>query len=171
MTNATAPTIEQLLAVPAGEGDHFHFLNHLATVKVAAGESTTGMSAVEFSAPRGFGPPLHVHREEDEVMYVIDGRIRLDVGDDPVWAETGSVVSLPHGVPHVFQVESATARFLTVTAGRRSAPSFDRFVAALGDPTALPSMPAPGDISPGHVAQVCAEHGIEVLGPPPAPLD
>jgi hypothetical protein len=32
-------------------------------------------------------------------------------------------------------------------------------------------MPAPVEIDPGHVAAVCARHGIEVLGPPPAPLD
>ena len=102
---------------------------------------------------------------------MIDGRIRLDVGDDSVFAETGTMVSLPHGIPHVFQVESYTARFLTVAAGRNAQPSFDRFVAALGTPTELPSLPVPVDIDPGHVAQVCAQHGIEVLGPPPAPLD
>lgn len=171
MTTATAPTIEELIAVPTGTGDHLHFLNHLATIKVSGGDSATGMSAVEFTAPRGFGPPLHVHRDEDEIMYVIDGRIRLDVGDDSVFAETGTVVSLPHGVPHVFQVESDTARFLTVTAGRSSAPGFDRFVAALGSPTDVATLPTPVEIDPGHVAAVCAEHGIEVLGPPPAPLD
>ena len=171
MTTLTAPTIDQLLAVPAGDGEHHHFLNHLATVKVAAGESASGMSAVEFTAPRGFGPPLHQHREEDEIMYVIAGDIRLHLGDETVMATTGTVVSLPHGIPHIFQVESDTARFLTVTAGRRSAPSFDRFVAALGTPTDLSALPEPVEIDPGHVAQVCAEHGIEVLGPPPAPLD
>ena len=171
MTTATAPTINDLLAVPAGEGDHYHFLNHLATVKVAAGDSTTGMNVVEFTAPRGFGPPLHVHTDEDEIMYVIDGRIRLDVGDEAVYAETGTVVSLPHGVPHVFQIESTTARFLTVTSGRTAKPSFDRFVSALGAPTDLATLPTPVEIDPGHVAQVCAQHGIEVLGPPPAPLD
>jgi quercetin dioxygenase-like cupin family protein len=171
MNTMTAPTIDQLLAVPAGEGDHHHFLNHLATVKVGAGDSATGLTAVEFTAPRGFGPPLHVHREEDEILYVIDGRIRLDIGDTAAWAEAGTVVSLPHGVPHVFQVESATARFLTVTAGRSAAPGFDAFVRALGTPTDLATLPAPVEIDPGHVAAVCAAHGIEVLGPPPAPLD
>lgn len=171
MTTATAPTINDLVAVPAGEGDHYHFLNHLATVKVGAGDSATGMSATEFTAPRGFGPPLHVHSEEDELLYVIEGDIRLDVGDDSVTAHTGTMVSLPHGIPHVFQVESTTARFITITSGRETSPSFDRFVSALGTPTDLAVLPVPTEIDPGHVAQVCAQHGIEVLGPPPAPLD
>lgn len=171
MSTIDAPTIQSLVAVAPGDGDHRFFLNHLATVKVGAGESTSGMSAVEFTAPRGFGPPLHLHREEDEIMYVLEGEIRLDIGDSSVVATAGTVASLPHGVPHVFQVVSERARFLTVTAGRQSAPSFDRFVQALGTPTDPTALPMPVEIDPGHVAQVCAEHGIEVLGPPPAPLD
>ena len=170
-TTKTTTTIEHLGAVPDGDGVHHHFLNHLATVKVGAGDSASGLNMVEFLAPRGFGPPLHVHREEDELMYVIDGRVRLEFGGDTVYAETGSAVSLPHGVPHTFQVESDTARMLTIAAGRSSAPSFDRFVATLGVATDDARIPEPVEIDPGHVAGVCADHGMEVLGPPPAPLD
>ena len=54
-----AATIESLQSVPADEGDHHFFLNHLATVKVGAGGSDSGLALVEFVAPRGFGPPLH----------------------------------------------------------------------------------------------------------------
>ena len=82
----------------------------------------------------------------------------------------GAVVTLPHGVPHVWQVVSDKARFLTVNAGRRKAPSFDHFVATLGTPTDSRTLPDPIEIDPAHVAQVCAVHGIEVL-PPPAPLE
>jgi quercetin dioxygenase-like cupin family protein len=172
MTNTTATTIESLQSVPAGEGDHHFFLNHLATVKVGAGDSDSGLALVEFVAPRGFGPPLHMHTEEDELMYVLEGEIRVDLGDaDSTVVSTGAVVTLPHGIPHVWQVVSDGARFLTVNAGRRNGPSFDNFVAALGTPTDPRALPDPIEIDPGHVAQVCAAHGIEVLGPPPSPLD
>lgn len=171
MSITDVPTIRTLEAVPAGDGDHRFFLNHLATIKIAGGESASGMSAIQFTAPRGFGPPLHRHREEDEIMYVVDGEIRLDIGDTPTVATPGTVVSMPHGIPHVFQVLSEEATFLTVTAGRSNSPGFDVFVRALGTPTDPQSLPAPVEIDPGHVARVCAEHGIEVLGPPPAPLD
>ena len=66
---------------------------------------------------------------------------------------------------------SDEARFLTINAGRRDGPSFDQFVAALGTPTDPSALPDPIEIDPGHVAAVCAQHGIEVLGPPPPPLD
>ena len=104
--------------LPEGEGVHRAFLNHLATVKLDAGSSASGMGAVEFLAPRGFGPPLHVHREEDELFYVIDGHVRFEYGGDSVHGETGALLLLPNAEPHTFQVESDTARFLTVVAGR-----------------------------------------------------
>lgn len=170
-TRTGAVPMDRIAAVESGGGDHRFFLNHLASVKVEAGSSTSQMSVVEFTAPRGFGPPLHVHSEEDEIMYVLDGEIRLDLGDVTEVVSGGAVVSLPHGIPHVFQVISEQARFLTVTSGGGEHPTFDEFVRTLGAPTDPERLPAPVEIDPGRVARVAAEHGIEILGPPPAPLD
>ena len=77
--------------LPEGEGVHRAFLNHLATVKVDPGDSASGLGAVEFQAPEGFGPPLHKHREEDELFYVIDGRVRFEFCDRSVHGETGAL--------------------------------------------------------------------------------
>lgn len=156
--------------LPAGEGVHRAFLNHLGTVKVDPGDSASGIGAVEFMAPRGFGPPLHVHREEDELFHVIDGRVRFELGDRAVYGETGAVLLLPSRVAHTFQVESTTARFLTVVAGRRHEPSFVEMVHQLGTELDEGQLPEPVDIDPGAVAEACAHHGIEVLGPPPGAL-
>ena len=156
--------------LPEGEGVHRAFLNHLATVKLDPGSSDSGMGAVEFLAPRGFGPPLHVHREEDELFYVVDGRIRFELGDQVVHGGTGALLALPCRVAHTFQVESETARFLTVVAGRRHEPSFLEMVHDLGARMPQARLPEPVEIDPGQVAEACARHGIEVLGPPPGAL-
>jgi quercetin dioxygenase-like cupin family protein len=151
-------------------GHHLHFLDHLATVKVRAGEDGA-MSVVEFEAPRGFGPPLHRHRHEDEVFVVLDGELAFHHGDDRLVTQAGGVAFLPHGVPHTFQVLSPTARFTCVIGGAGGAsPTFDRMVEALGVPTDTPVLPTPVGVDPTRVADVCLEHGIEVVGPPPAPL-
>lgn len=169
MSNVTSiqPSVR---AVPAGTGEHHHFLDHLATVKVRSTDIASGMNVVEFTAPRGFGPPLHAHAEEDEIMLVADGEVRLRAGDVEALATAGNVTVLPAGIPHTFQVVSPTARFITISAGRAEQPSFDTFVRTLGRPVDDPSTIEPEGIDPGHVAAVCAAHGIEVLGPPPAPL-
>ncbi len=152
------------------EGRHTHFLNHLATTKVTADQAGT-MTAVEFFAPRGFGPPLHVHDDEDEILVVLDGEIAFSSGDVEAVATTGGLAWLPHGRPHTFQVLSDTARYLSVTASTTGRPRFDQFVAALGAPTDDPTLPSPEEIDPGRVAAVGSAHGITMMGPPPAPLD
>lgn len=78
---------------------------------------------------------------------------------------------LPRGVPHRFQVHSEEARFLNVTGSSTGSPRFDAMVATLGTPITEPRLPAPVPIDPGAVAEVCAEHGIDILGPPPPPID
>jgi quercetin dioxygenase-like cupin family protein len=153
-----------------GSGTHLHFLNHLASVKVAA-HGTRSMSVVQFTASRGFGAPLHRHEHEDELFVVIDGELRFFLDDDVLAGPTGSIAYLAAARPHTFQVVSDRAVILNVTASRTRAPRFDEMVAALGVPTDPHALPEPQPIDPGAVAEVCAAHGITVLGPPPAPLD
>lgn len=164
------PDNSQPYVLQRDEGVHLHFLNTLATQKLTAGERSS-MTVVEFDQPRGFGPPLHCHDDEDELIVVLDGEISFRSGEVEAVGRAGSIVHLPHGVPHTFQVISETARMLTVTSSADTAPRFDRFVGALGAPTPMPVIPQPGEIDPHEVASVGAAHGIEILGPPPAPLD
>lgn len=156
--------------IAPGSGTHHHFLNHLATVKVAAAGGRS-MSVVQFEATRGFGAPLHRHEHEDEVFVVLEGELRFTYGEDTIAGPQGTIAYLPAAQPHTFQVISDTAAFLNVTASRTRVPRFDEMVAALGvatDPTALPE---DQPIDPGHVAAICAEYDITILGPPPGPLE
>ena len=156
--------------LPAHEGRHLHFLNHLATVKVVAGVDGA-LSAVEFRAPRSIGPPLHVHDDEDELFIVIDGEVAFRTGDDEIVGGPGAYAFLPRRIPHTFQVRSTEARFAVITGSTTGPPRFDAMVEALGSPAPEPSLPDAEPIDPGRVAEVCRRHGIEVLGPPPPPLD
>ncbi|MGM0818217.1 MAG: cupin domain-containing protein [Actinomycetota bacterium] len=167
---STYPTPNRAPEVIApGSGHHLHFLNHLATLKVRAGEDGA-LSVVEFTAPRGLGPPLHEHEDEDECFVVLSGEVAFHVADDRLTAGEGGVAFLPHGVPHTFQVRSETARFLCVTGSRVQAPRFDRMVVDLGADAPEGRLPEPGPVDAGRVTEVCRAHGIAVLGPPPAAL-
>ncbi len=170
MTTTTLPSSTAPYVLARDEGDHRHFFNHLATTKVDAGE-TASMAVVEFTAPRGFGPPLHVHDDEDEVMIVLDGEIAFRSGDDEHVGGAGATVHLPHGVPHSFQVLSETARFTTISSRLHGPARFGAFVADLGDDLHEPVVPDPVEIDPVAVGTASARHGITLLGPPPAPLD
>lgn len=169
MQTDTTPATRPPVVLAAGDGARFHFLDNLATVKVAGAGGD--LSVVEFLAPRGFGPPLHRHNDEDELFVILDGELSLETQGSAHTAGEGVVAMLPRAVPHRFQVLSETARFLNVTGSSAGAPRFDQMVSTLGIPTDDDSIPDPMDIDPGHVAEVCAAHGIDILGPPPPPLD
>ncbi len=159
---------EAIVQAP-GAGRRLSFLNHLATVKVPS-EGGRSMSVVEFLAPRGFGPPEHRHNDEDELFVVMEGEIRYSTGGDTFAGPAGSIAYLPRAVPHSFQVVSDMARILNVTASSSVIPRFDEMVQALGAPFDGEGLPEPGPIDPAEVAAVCADHGIDVVGPPPPAL-
>ena len=65
------------------------FLHNLATVHV--NEPT--LSIVELSGAPGDTPPLHLHADEDETFYVLDGEVTLHIaGQDPVVLGAGNSV-------------------------------------------------------------------------------
>jgi UDP-glucose 4-epimerase len=89
------------------------WLGGLMAIKARAENTGGALGVLEGHAlPKGYGPGLHVHSREDEIMYVIEGQIRLRVGDDDVVAGPGDWVWQPRGVPHAFRVESDSARAL-----------------------------------------------------------
>ncbi len=165
----TLPSTDSPYALEMGEGEHGHFLNHLATTKVRSGDGSL-LSVVEFVAPKGFGPPLHQHDDEDELLIVLDGEIAFRSGDNEFTAGAGGMAYLPRRVPHTFQVLSETARSVSVTSSETGTPLFDQFVETLSVPADEAVLPEPVEIDGGQVAKVGAEHKISILGPPPAPL-
>lgn len=48
------------------------------------------------------GPPLHVHEEQDDTFYVLEGVLAVQVGDDVHDLGPGDFASVPPGVPHTF---------------------------------------------------------------------
>jgi quercetin dioxygenase-like cupin family protein len=150
-----------------GEGEHFWFFGGLTTIK-ADGEGTGGrMMLTEQTSPRGSGSPLHVHHNEDEWFYVLEGELTIWVAGRTVVAPAGSFVFGPRDVPHTFVVSSDEARFLLVTQDA----GFEGFIRTLATPAPVVEIPpaptAPPDMGP--VLAAAAEYGLEILGPPGIP--
>lgn len=152
------------------EGRKRHFLNHLMTHKVSAADGGS-LVAVEANAPKGFGPPLHSHDHEDEIIVVLDGEVRFECGGEAKTVGAGGLAYFPHRQPHTFQVLSETSRMLNITASAATTPIFDDFVDALSTPTESIELPPLAEIDGAQVAEVSVAHGIQTLGPPPEPID
>ena len=98
------------------EGEAFWGFGALWTPKATSEQTGGRFSMIEEVAPRGEGTPLHVHREDDETFYVLEGELTFYLDDDqPIPASAGSFVHIPGGVVHAFQVDSETARYLITT--------------------------------------------------------
>ena len=46
--------------------------------------------------------PFHLHREDDEAWYVLEGTLCVRVGNDVVEANAGAAVFVPRGTPHTY---------------------------------------------------------------------
>jgi mannose-6-phosphate isomerase-like protein (cupin superfamily) len=59
--------------------------------------------------------PLHVHHEDDEAWYVLEGTLRFRIGDEEIEAGPGSAVLAPKGMPHAYgNARDEPARYLLV---------------------------------------------------------
>jgi quercetin dioxygenase-like cupin family protein len=58
--------------------------------------------AMEAVVPPGGGPPPHVHRNEDETFYVVEGACDIRLGEETVQAGAGDFVNVPRGLVHCF---------------------------------------------------------------------
>ena len=146
-----------------GTGEHLWFFGGLTTIK-AAGDS---VMVTEQAAPRGSGSPLHVHHNEDEWFYVLEGELTIWVDGAVEVVPAGGFVFGPRDVPHTFIVSSDEARFLLVTVPG----DFAGFVRALAEPAPGPVLPS-GPSAPPDMALVmktASEYGLEILGPPGIP--
>ena len=149
-----------------GEGEQLWFFGGLTTIK-ADGAATGGRALVtEQLAPRGAGSPLHVHHNENEWFYVLEGELTIWVAGKTIVAGPGAFAYGPRDVPHTFVVSSEQARFLLVC----EPAGFEGFIRALATPATAPEIPpasAPPDMEP--VLEAAAGYGLEIVGPPGIP--
>jgi mannose-6-phosphate isomerase-like protein (cupin superfamily) len=91
--------------------------------------------------------PLHVHHEDDEAWYVLEGRLGFRLGDEERVAGAGEAVLAARGVPHAYwNADAAPARYLLVMP-----PRIHRLIQALHDGTR------------SDFAAVFREHASELL--------
>jgi mannose-6-phosphate isomerase-like protein (cupin superfamily) len=65
---------------------------------------------------------LHVHHEDDEAWYVLQGRLGFRLGDDEVEAGPGEAVMAPAGVAHSYwNAGGGPARYVLVMTPRLAA--------------------------------------------------
>jgi quercetin dioxygenase-like cupin family protein len=140
------------------------FMNAHLKILLPKAQSAAGVSMIEHDMLEGFFVPPHVHNDEDETFYILEGRFRFLVGDRISEHGPGEALHVPGGTVHAFKVIAARSRFLTVTNG-----AFEDMVLAASVPAERPEIPpqAPFTEEDGRkLAVLCNRAGIEFVGPP-----
>ncbi len=151
--------------VESGEGRALWHLGALLVFKALGEETNEAFWALEGLADSHMAVPLHAHSREDEVWYVIEGEIKFFIGDESRIGAAGTVVYIPRGTPHTFQIVSDKARWF----GFGTPAGLDGWFFETGEPAAALTLPPP-PTAPPDVAAIVASlqaYGTDTLGPPP----
>ncbi len=145
-----------ILRVAAGEdrfGEHRGLGISVIDFKVCPHDSN-GVFIIENTFHARGGPARHLHYDQDEWFYAVEGEFIIEVGQESFTMKPGDSLLAPHKVPHVWAfVGEAQGRMLITFLPAGKMEAFFREV------TKANAMP-PQD------PELWRAHGMELLGPP-----
>jgi quercetin dioxygenase-like cupin family protein len=136
----------------SGPGDG-HVLDILgAPVRVQSSGRDDQMFFVNHPVPAGYEVPLHVHFDEEELFYILDGEITFMTQNGDAIAGAGSFVHAPKGVAHGFANRSGRDSLMLVVtpAGGALQGVFRGLDAAAQD----------GTLGPASIAQTLSDNRL-----------
>jgi DNA-binding transcriptional MerR regulator len=150
-------------SVAAGKdrfGEHIEFAGEPNDCKVSAQDTGGAMCVFEFTG--GSCGPRHLHYNQDEWIYVIDGEVEFEVGDKRFRAGAGESVFIPRKVLHVWAcVSGKPGKIINVyqPAGR-----MEEFFRELGKYNGKPYVHEA--LLFDEFRRLFRDHGMDLLGPP-----
>ena len=142
--------------VPPGQGPVWNMApGRSATLKLQSEETAASVMMFEEVAPAGTVTNFHLHRDSDEVAYVLSGEITFKIGDQVTVGGPGTCAFMPRGVAHAWKSTGAEAgRVLFIFTPAEAGKAFEEAQRLNG-----PAGP--------QTSQIFQRHGAVVLGPPP----
>jgi quercetin dioxygenase-like cupin family protein len=91
--------------VPARGGKHFDMTSpgRFAALKLLGHETNESIMMFEETVPAGTASLHHLHRDSDEVAWVLDGEITFKIGDEVTVGGPGTCAFFPRNVPHAWK--------------------------------------------------------------------
>jgi quercetin dioxygenase-like cupin family protein len=151
----------EAFAMRNGEGRLIDVLDNDITIKISSQDTGGEFTVFEGRTPPQGGPPMHIHHEQDEWWYVLEGEFRFSVDGEEILGQAGDTVFAPRGSRHTFQCISQEAgRVLTTVVPG----GLDVFFVEIS--AAVPRGTTP---DPTKVGPIFAKHGLALVGPPLGP--
>lgn len=128
------------------------------TVKTAGSDNDDRFDFMVGTIDYLTGPPLHVHAEQDDTFYVLEGVLTVQSGEEIIDLGPGDFVTVPPGVPHTFdnvRADQPTVRAINIMTPGGYAEAIDEFN-GLGEQIT--------DLAKAR--EVGRRHGVDFVGPP-----
>ena len=136
------------------------------TLLTTAAETDGDYIALEALVPPNGGPPLHIHHDQVETFYIVEGEMEMTLGDQVYEAKAGDYVHISKGTPHRFLNRSRTTTkmiFTFVPAGDIE----EFFRESFKETTDRHAPPEPlTDAFIQRMLEAADRHDIEILPPP-----
>ena len=150
------------VVVGPGEGKTFSGRGGGYTlVTKATDEETRGAYAFqEMTVAPGFPwIPPHIHHNEDEAMYVLEGKCTVRVGERTQTLAPGTFVLMPRGIVHTFSNPGTVAARVIVISSPGAVIRYFEEAAELtnASPTGQPDM--------DQLAALAGRYGVEFVSP------
>ena len=152
-SQSSAPSVLRVLANEDQFGEHRGFGVSAITFKVTP-KDNNAIFIIENTFHEKGGPAKHLHYDQDEWFYAVEGEFLLEVGQEQFRLKPGDSVLAPRKIPHVWAYTgSSRGRMLIAFMPAGKMEAFFREV------TKANAMP-PQD------PELWRSHGMELLGPP-----
>ena len=124
-------------------------------VKISAKDTDGQLSVFEYVGFQKIGPPLHIHFNQDEIFYVVEGEFLFQLDSEKMTLKAGDTIFLPQNVPHTWLQLSDKGKlvYLMQPAGQMEE-FFKKMNELKGPPTEE------------LVQQIHQAHGMKIVGPP-----
>ena len=154
--------IENLVTLPGTEAVWSMGPGRSAALKLVNEQSSENVMAFEEVTPAGVETPLHLHRDSDEIMYVLSGEYLFNIGERTTTGGPGTCAFMPRGVGHAWKCvgPGAGRAFFLYLPGNAGKVFEEAAKLNIEAPT------SPDDVDP-RLDELFSRFGWEVLGPPP----
>ena len=167
MTDLASVPAARPYVTERGQGEHIWFTNTVMEIKASAATTDGHLSLIEARAPVGFGPALHVHHDEHEAFYVLEGELELICGGERTTAGPGAFAFLPRGIAHTFRViGDRPVRMLSIGIPG----GLERFFREAGRPAETTDLPPELPVDVAALGPIATRHNLEFVGPPLAAM-
>ncbi|HEY4380728.1 MAG TPA: cupin domain-containing protein [Acidobacteriaceae bacterium] len=145
-------------AHPVGEGQdrlgEMHTLGYSTILfKTLPRETSGGLFVIEHKGLGHGGPPVHLHHNQDEWFFVMEGEVLFQVAGERKTLRPGESILGPRGIPHGFAgVSEKPAHMVIAFAPAGKMEQFLRYVAVPNGPKMDPAL--------------FAKYEMQYVGPP-----